>query len=203
MEADKAQLDLEEVFRLAEQLIDVVERKAADEATFGDEIRADLFHTSLGCQEDHVELLTVLEDLQKRITAAEHALQDVQSIDQSNLSHSDLQKERDDLLHYETSLKLQERSLQDTLENLSKERQTLQSQKELMKKLNTEMQRNQMVLALCASTFHMIASDGGNNGVAGSLVDSKGCVVDNFGFNTESMDAFDVFERLWNLCSTS
>ncbi|KAI5083575.1 hypothetical protein GOP47_0003318 [Adiantum capillus-veneris] len=203
MEGERVEHDPEEVLRFAEEWVAEVEQRAADEAAFLDEIRADLFQTSLCCQEDQVELLTVLEDLQKKITAAEDALQDVQNIDQSSLSCSDLEKQRADLLHHERSLKLQERSLQDTLENLSKQRKTLQSQKELLKKLTTEIQRNQMVLALCASTFHMIACDGGDNGIAGSLVDSKGCVVDNFEFNRENMDAFDVCEKLWNLCMTS
>lgn len=201
MEMENTDLDPEDLFRFAEQMVDVVEQRASSDASVFDELRANPCHIFV--QEDHVELLTILEGLQKQVTAAENALQEDQIVDQSSLSATDLQTQKDDLLHQQRAMKMRERSLQDTQEHLSKLRPTLQSHRVLSKKLDAEMQRNQIILALCASTFHLIASDGGLDDVAGSLVDSKGCVVDTFAFKTENSDAFDVCEKLWSLCSAS
>lgn len=199
----EAKLDPDGLLQLTEQMVSVLEEKVSTQSSFWGELKADLFGINLACQEDHVELLTIIEDLQKQIAVAEHALQEACLIDQSGPSEDDLRKHRDTLLQRERLLKEEERSLQNMLEDLSKQRETLQSQKDSLKKLDTEMQRNQTVMALCASTFHMIPSDEGDNRVAGNLVDSKGFVVDTFGFNTEDMNAFDVCEKLWNLCMTS
>ncbi|KAH7365022.1 hypothetical protein KP509_18G004700 [Ceratopteris richardii] len=198
-EMETAGLDTEELLCLGEQMVKAVEAKSYTKASFWEDIRTALFDASRFCEEGYAELLNVIDGLQKRIEQTQHALDEARKIDQSSLSQEELQKERYQLLQREMAFRMQERSVQITLENLINQRQALQSQKELAKKLDAEIQRNQTVMALCASTFRLIASDGGSGCVAGSVVDSKGCVIDTFEFNKDSMDDFSVTEKLWNL----
>lgn len=196
-----ATVDPGEFVRAGDEAISIID--SSSYPLHFDELHSRLLQITSACQADHSELLSVIEDLRTAVRASENTLEEARQKDAATVPADVLKRELDSLRLRQLTLREDERRLESELDALNEQLEGLNAEKDVLRKDEKEWQRNQMVMHLCVSIFHLIPCFEGQSGaIEGNVINSKGQVIDTFEFDAKDMSEFDISNKLCNISET-
>lgn len=151
------------------------------------------------CDSDAQEVQRLLQEYQEKIDACKKKAEQVKSevADGAELEH--LQKELKEELERERELKDELRAISDEINELDRQRVSIEERKQALKKLEQDELKEQRKLSMYASVTNLIPNLEDQSRISGHIVDKEKKVVEKFEFDATKMAAFDACDSIWKM----
>lgn len=155
------------------------------------------------CDADFNEVQTSLQGYQEKIDLCQKTLEDAKSEVVSDAEINHLEKELDEEIDKEYLLLDELRMITKEIDYLELQRVSIQEQRQTLKKLEQDEQREQKMLSLYASVTNIIPDLDDQSKISGHIVDRDKKVVEGFEFDLSKIDSLDACNDIWKMISSS
>lgn len=151
------------------------------------------------CHSDYVHARSNLEDLQKKINLGKQKTDAAKAEVAADTEINFLQKELEEELQKESLLKEELRGVTNEINDLERQRISIEERRQVLKKLELEEMRAQMKLSMYASVTNIIPNLDDESKISGHIVDKEKKVVEKFEFDPLMMTNFDTCSSIWKV----
>ncbi|GMP93272.1 hypothetical protein CsSME_00043178 [Camellia sinensis var. sinensis] len=145
------------------------------------------------CDADYNDVLSLLQDYQKRIDVSKKKSDEARSEAASDAEM--------DLLQQELEEEFQRELITNEISDLENQRASVEERREILRKLEQDEMRAQMKLSMYASVTNIIPNLHENSKISGYIVKRDRKAVEKFEFDPSEAIAFDTCNNIWNMIS--
>ncbi|KAL2330690.1 hypothetical protein Fmac_018271 [Flemingia macrophylla] len=158
------------------------------------------------CHSDLNDVRSLLQDYQKRMDACKQKIEEARSETAADSALDLLQRELEEELEKERSLKEEFRSMRDEFNDLEQQWISVQEQKKTLHQIEKNKLRTQMVLSMYASVTNIVPNLDEQSKISGcillmNIVEKDKDAVEKFEYDTSKMSALDICNELWKIIS--
>ncbi|KAL9247038.1 hypothetical protein vseg_020509 [Gypsophila vaccaria] len=151
------------------------------------------FHSNF----DHTRL--AISEYQKKIDDCKLKIEATKSEVVADDDIDSLQKEFEEEVKREQLLREELRALVDKINELDEQRVSIESERQRLKKLEEEEEKEQRKLSFYASVTKIIPDLGSHSKICGHFVERDKKVVEKFEFDPTKEDTFDICNKTWKM----
>ncbi|XP_049369310.1 kinetochore protein SPC24 homolog [Solanum verrucosum] len=151
------------------------------------------------CHTEHQALQNSIQDYQGKINACKQRTTEAQSEAAADAEINKLQKELEQEIQREQLLREELRVITDEINDLDRQRDSIEEQRKLLKKIEQDQLRSEMKLSLYASVTSIIPDLDDQSKISGHIVERDKKVVENFEFDSSNQTAFDTCNNIWKM----
>lgn len=151
------------------------------------------------CQTEYQALQSSIQDYQGKINACKQRTTEAQSEAAADAEIDKLQKELEQEIQREQLLREELRVITDEINALDRQRDSIEEQRKLLKKLEQDQLRAEMKLSLYASVTSIIPDLDDQSKISGHIVERDKKVVENFEFDPSKLSAFEICNNIWKM----
>ncbi|XP_042049004.1 kinetochore protein SPC24 homolog [Salvia splendens] len=151
------------------------------------------------CDKDFNEVQKFIEDYEQKIHTCKQkaAAAAAESIADAELDS--LQKELEEEQNLERQLREELREIVNEIDDLEHKRETVEEQRQTIKKLDQDQVRDQMKLSMYASVTNTIPYLDNPSRISGHIVERDRKVVEKFEFDPSTATTFDTCNSIWKM----
>ncbi|CAL5420378.1 unnamed protein product [Camellia sinensis] len=153
------------------------------------------------CDTDYNDVLSLLQDYQKRIDVSKKKSNEARSEAASDAEMDLLQQELEEEFQRERLLQEELRVITNEISDLENQRASVEERREILRKLEQDEMRAQMKLSMYASVTNIIPNLHENSKISGHIVKRDRKAVEKFEFDPSEATAFDTCNNIWNMIS--
>ncbi|GMP93273.1 hypothetical protein CsSME_00043178 [Camellia sinensis var. sinensis] len=153
------------------------------------------------CDADYNDVLSLLQDYQKRIDVSKKKSDEARSEAASDAEMDLLQQELEEEFQRERLLQEELRVITNEISDLENQRASVEERREILRKLEQDEMRAQMKLSMYASVTNIIPNLHENSKISGYIVKRDRKAVEKFEFDPSEAIAFDTCNNIWNMIS--
>ncbi|KAL5216038.1 hypothetical protein ABZP36_007439 [Zizania latifolia] len=148
------------------------------------------------CRSESGDLEVQLKEYQEKIKSCKEKIEKAKSETISDDKLNTLQKEMEEKLQEEQVLRQDLREVRDELDNLDRERASIEQRKDAVKKKEKDMMKAQNMLSMCVSVTNIMPNFEDQDKISGYIVDKNMKKLERFEFD-KKMSPVDICNKLW------
>ncbi|XP_042012196.1 kinetochore protein SPC24 homolog [Salvia splendens] len=151
------------------------------------------------CNKDFNEVQKSIEDYEHKIHTCKQKAAAAESESIADAELDSLQKELEEEQNLERQLREELREIVNEIDDLEHKRESVEEQRQTIKKLDQDQVRDQMKLSMYASVTNTIPYLDNPSRISGHIVERDRKVVEKFEFDPSTATTFDTCNSIWKM----
>ncbi|KAF7009347.1 hypothetical protein CFC21_023889 [Triticum aestivum] len=150
------------------------------------------------CRSESGDLELQIKEYQEKINSFKEKLDKAKAETVTDEELNTLQNEMEEKLRGEQQLRQDLRAVSDELDNLDRQRTSIEERKDSVKKKEKDMLKAQSMLSMCVSVTNMMPDFEDQEKISGYIVDKNRKKLDKFEFG-KTMSPVEICDKLWKM----
>ncbi|XP_020110572.1 radixin-like isoform X1 [Ananas comosus] len=189
-------VDIQSLLALGDDLIGVLKSQKDGDALMQSCEGAKMLRSF--SRSDAREIHVSSQEYQEKISACKEKIYKGESETIADAELDRVQKDLEEELQNECLLRQELRKISDELDDLDRQRASIEERREIIKKKKKDMLRAQDLLSMCASVTNIIPSLDDQDKISGYIVDKNKKKVEKFEFE-QTLSPYEVCNKLWKM----
>lgn len=150
------------------------------------------------CRSEAEDLELQVKEYQEKLNSCKEKLDKAKAETVTDEELNTLQNEMEEKLQGEQQLRQDLRAVSDELDNLDRQRTSIEERKDAVKKKEKDMLKAQSMLSMCVSVTNIMPNFEDQEKISGYIVDKNMKKLDKFEFE-KTMSPVEICDKLWKM----